>query len=99
MMSGPVRADARSERVAPSVLRAEIGAPRRRRRRFAAAEHDALGHGAALVHAGADHLDRDQLDRLLRPGAMAVGALVLGPERIVECGAAVAEVAPAKDPA
>jgi hypothetical protein len=34
------------------------------------------------VHAGADHLDRDQFDWLVRPGAVAVGALVLGAERL-----------------
>src|SRR5215207_6398708 len=38
----------------------------------------------ARLEAAADHLDADQLDRLLDPGAVAVGALVLGAERLFE---------------
>jgi len=72
---------AQHRRVEEAVVGAEVGAARPLRRGLAAGEHHALGHRAALAHAGADRLDREQFDRLLGAGAVAVGALVLGAER------------------
>ena len=42
------------------------------------------GGARRLRRSPTDDFEADQFDRLLDPGAMAVGALVLGPERLLE---------------
>src|ERR1051325_9645298 len=73
-------------RVEPAPRRAEVGAPRR------AAYFD-IGRKAcrrgrrgagSLRDAAADRFEADQLNRLLGPGAVAVGALVLGAKRLFQ---------------
>src|SRR2546425_10596847 len=49
----------------------------RLRRGFRTARAHALGHARPFAQAQADDLDRDQLDRLVGAGAVAVGLLML----------------------
>ena len=71
--SGPACRSSRARR------RNRRGARGLRRSRTRLGTHGS-GHARAFAQALADHLDRDQLDRLVRSGAVAVGALVLAPK-------------------
>src|SRR5205814_272527 len=84
-------ADAHGGQVGPAqdrggeqpALRAEIDRAGAAAVTSAIAAH-ALGNARALGDALGDQPERDQLHRLVRPRAMAVGALVLAAERLLE---------------
>ena len=63
---------------------AEVGAARRRRLRLGAARAHAFAECRAFAQPVAHDLDRDQLDRLVGAGAVAVGLLVLAAERLLQ---------------
>ena len=71
--------------LAPAVVRAEIGAPGRGPGRWPGGVVDA-GRRRGGPPAAAQHAERDQLDRLFRPGTVAVGALMLRAEGLFERG-------------
>ena len=98
MIAGPARrreiGAAQHRRFDPAVLGAEIGRRAAAASRLGPARRDALRHAAALAQAAADHLDRDQFDRLLGAGAMAVGALVLDPNASSRCATIAGSIGP-----
>ena len=88
-ISGPLARRARSARRRTGV--SSQPSSRRNRRGAAAAGVGSArlgltrsGHARPVAQALADDLDGDQLDRLLRAGAMAVGALVLRAEGFLQ---------------
>ncbi len=72
--------------VEPAAFRPEIGAPARFGYRDIGREACRDGRGGARLfrNTAPDNLEADQFDGLVDPGAMAVGTLVLGPERLFE---------------
>ena len=76
----------------PAVLRPEVHAARRAAVRPSGPRStlDALGHARAVGDALGDHAQADQLDGLVGPGAMPVGALVLAAEGLRDAGDAPA---------
>src|SRR5471030_1542749 len=76
--AGEVRAP-QDRRVGPAGV-AEVSRTRGRRLRLGAAGFQPIGNAGTVAQALAHDLDRDQLDRLILAGAMAVGLLVLAAE-------------------